>query len=85
MNGVGSEATFRYAPISDPHVYKPTGFNITNYPQRAVTGGLLVVAEHVVSNGGAYSLPSTAKGSRNRYFYHYEDALEGSGANDELS
>ena len=68
VNGVGARARFRYAPISDPNVYKSVGYSRWHYPQRAVTGGLLVVAEHEVSNGSTFP--------DNVYLHHYEDAVE---------
>jgi RHS repeat-associated protein len=69
VDGVGAETGFLYAPLSNKTVYG-TSSNPITYPQRAVSGGLLVVSEHQVSNATGIGF------STNVYDHHYEDAIE---------
>jgi hypothetical protein len=69
-DGVGAETGFLYAPLSNTKVYGRGNRFRPSYPQRAVSGGLLVVAKHEVSNG-------TGVGSSTTFYeHHYENAIE---------
>lgn len=70
VDGVGAEARFSYATLADPTVYGAPPFSVTyKYPQREVSGPMMVVAEHAVSNGVTPTSVST-------FAHRYEQAVE---------